>query len=57
MSSLQDDLELLKKYVQNLTSIAELHVPFHSQHETNIFLLATAGNKHLQILYLKNNTM
>ena len=57
LSSLQDDLELLKEYVQNLTSIAELHVPFQSQHETNIFLLATAGNKHLQILYLKNNTM
>ena len=57
LSSLQDDLELLKEYVQNLTSIAELHVPFHSQHETNIFLLATAGNKRKQFLYLKNNTM
>lgn len=49
LSSLQDDLELLKEYVHNLTSIAELHVPFQSQHETNIFLLATAGNERLQI--------
>lgn len=43
LSSFQDSLELLPKYLLNITSIAESQVPFSSHNKTHIYLLATAG--------------
>lgn len=48
LSSFQDSLDLLPKYLLNITSIAESQVPSSSHNKTHIYLLATAGLRFLK---------